>query len=68
MGKRVFQQCTALTSLTVNSITPPVLEDDSLLVSSEKCQIYVPAGSVSAYQSASGWSRYAGKIQAIPNS
>jgi len=29
------------------------------------CPIYVPAASVDAYKSASGWSAYASRIQAI---
>jgi hypothetical protein len=30
------------------------------------CPIYVPSASVNAYKSASGWSTYASRIQAIP--
>jgi hypothetical protein len=30
------------------------------------CPIYVPSASVETYKSASGWSGYASRIQAIP--
>ena len=59
-----FQGCTGLTSITCLPITPPTI--DTLTFSGSDCPIYVPAESVSAYQSASGWSTYASRIQAIP--
>ena len=59
-----FQNCTGLTSITCLPITPPTI--DSFSFSGSDCPIYVPAESVSAYQSASDWSTYASRIQAIP--
>ena len=44
--------------------TPPTL--GSQWVFRSPAAIYVPAGSVQAYQEAAGWSTYANKIQAIP--
>ena len=60
-----FNNCTSLTSITVNALTPPVL---SIYVfdSTNDCPIYVPAQSVDAYKSATNWSTYASRIQAIP--
>lgn len=60
-----FADCMGLTSITVNATTPPTL-GTIVLGNTNDCPIYVPSGSVSAYQSA--WSDYSSRIQAIPNS
>ena len=62
-----FNYCTGLTSITVNAITPPTLGAYAFDYTND-CPIYVPSGSVNAYKSTSGWSSYASRIQAIPNS
>lgn len=54
-------------ALTVNATTPPTLGTDALWLYND-VHIYVPSASVSAYQSATGWSTYSSQIQAIPNS
>ena len=60
-----FYDCTGLTSITINATTPPTL-GGYVFDNTNNCPIYVPAASVSTYQSASGWSTYASRIQAIP--
>lgn len=67
IGNYAFYGCRSLTSITINAVAPPTLGTD-VFQNTNNCPIYVPAGSVSAYQSASGWSTYASRIQAIPNS
>ena len=62
---QAFQYCSGLTSVTVNATTPPTL-GNSAFDSTNDCPIYVPAASLSAYQSASGWSEYASRLQAMP--
>lgn len=59
-----FKNCSGLTSVTVNATTPPEL---GLFVfdSTNNCPIYVPQASVNTYKSASGWSSYTSRIQAI---
>ena len=64
IGKYAFYNCTSLTSVTVNALTPPVL-GIYVFDSTNNCPIYVPAASVDAYKSASEWSDYADRIQAI---
>lgn len=64
IGAAVFSACTSLTSVTVNAITPP--EMSWFVFDGSTCPIYVPANSVNAYKTASGWSSYASRIQAIP--
>lgn len=65
IGTYAFDYCSGLTSVTVNAVTPPTLGTDVFKYTND-CPIYVPAASVSAYKSASGWSTYASRIQAIP--
>lgn len=62
-----FNYCSGLTSITVNATTPPALEQN-VFNNTNDCPIYVPAESVETYKAASGWSTYASRIQAIPNS
>lgn len=67
IGDQAFKQCNSLTSVTVEATTPPTLGSNSFDYTND-CPIYVPAESVNTYKAASGWSTYASRIQAIPNS
>ena len=60
-----FAGCTSLTGVTLLATTPPTLASYRAFSSTNNCPIYVPSGSVSAYQSASGWSNLASRITAI---
>ena len=62
----VFYNCTALTSVTVNAIDPPTLSNMAF-DNTNNCPIYVPASAVDEYKesTATGWSDYASRIQAI---
>lgn len=66
IGKQTFRACSSLTSVTCLATTPPTLGYDAFN-NTNNCPIYVPSGSVNTYKSASGWSEYADRIQAIPN-
>ena len=59
-----FEHCNHLTSVTVNATTPPTL-GSGVFDYTNNCTIYVSAASVNAYKTASGWSTYADRIQAI---
>ena len=59
-----FYGCSSLTSVTCLAEIPPEL-GSSPFDNTNNCPIYVPAASVSAYQSAYRWSNYASRIQAI---
>lgn len=63
IGARVFEGCVSIPSLTIPRPTPPTL--GSTPFSGTSFPIYVPAESVDAYKSASGWSGYARRIFAI---
>ena len=66
IGTSAFQDCTALTSVTINAVTPPTLPYANAFSNTNNCPIYVPSEAVNAYKTASGWSTYASRIQAIP--
>ena len=63
IGDDAFLYCSNLTSITINATTPPTLGIDALPSYVEN--IYVPKGSVDAYEEANGWSSYASKISEI---
>ena len=62
IGESAFYNCNYLTKLTIEATTPPALGGYTFELTNN-CPIYVPAQSVSAYQSA--WSSYSSRIQAI---
>lgn len=68
IGDRAFYNCGRLRSVTVNASTPPTLGSYVFNGVDYYMKIYVPAASVDAYKAASGWSDYADRIKAIPNS
>jgi hypothetical protein len=66
-----FANCTNLQRVTVNATVPPSSGGESnwnAFNDTNNCPIYVPSESVNAYKTADGWSEYASRIQAIPNS
>ena len=62
----LFAYCSGLTSITIEATTPPTLANTSAFNDTNNCPIYVPAESVDAYKTATNWSSYADRIQAIP--
>lgn len=66
IGRMAFRGCSGLTSVTIERTTPPELGSNAF-ENTNNCAIYVPCNSVSAYQSATNWSTYASRIQAIPD-
>ena len=61
-----FYKCSRLTSITVEAITPPTLLNNNVFYDTNNCPIYVPSASVNVYKTATNWSTYASRIQAIP--
>ena len=66
IGKDAFSYCTSLTSVTCLAENPPELGTSAVFYNTNNCPIYVPPESVDAYKSATNWSTYASRIQAIP--
>ena len=67
IGDAAFYLCSGLTSVTVNSSTPPTLGSNVFNNTHTNLKIYVPSASVDTYKSATNWSAYASIIQAIPD-
>ena len=66
IGDKAFWSNSALTSITVLATTPPTVQNENFIYNFRSdLVIYVPASSLVAYQSASGWSAHASRIQAI---
>ena len=62
IGDRAFYGCYGLTSIESLAETPPTLGSNAFYNVSTAIPVYVPCGSVSAYQSAEGWKAF-GNIQ-----
>ena len=60
IGKNAFYGCYALTSVTCYATTPPAIQSGCFTLSkSRNVPLYVPAGSVEAYQKADVWKDFA---------
>ena len=63
IGQCAFDNCTSLTSVYCKATTPPSLGGTSVFDSNGSGRkIYVPAGSVNAYKSATNWFEYRSAI------
>lgn len=58
---RSFYDCAALTEMTILATVPPTLVNTNA-ISSSTTTIYIPHGTLSAYQSATNWSSFADKF------
>lgn len=61
-----FSYCVGLTSITCEVVVPPTLGDMVFENVDKSIPLYVPAGSIAAYQDADQWSEFT-NIQAIPS-
>lgn len=66
IGSSAFQGCSGLTSMTILATTPPTLGGTNA-ISSATTKIYIPAGTLSAYQSATNWSNFADLFEELPS-
>ena len=66
IGQQAFYNCSNLVEINLKNPTPPSFGASALNGCSALTHIYVPADSVEAYKTASGWSSYANIISAIP--
>ena len=60
IGDYAFSFCTNLTSLTIYATIPPILGTSA--IPGNVTTIYIPAGTLNAYQSAPSWSSFANKF------
>lgn len=61
IGAEAFYGCTNLTEMTILAATPPTLSSTNA-IPSNVTTINIPAGTLSAYQSATNWSSFASKF------
>ena len=67
IGTRAFGSCYSMSEYHFKPTTPPTLANSNAFASiASDCIIYVPQGSLSAYQSATNWSSYSSKMQEEP--
>ena len=64
IGANAFYHGDSLKGITVLRDEPPQTAENAFN-QTNNCPIYVPADSVTAYKTASGWSSYASRITAI---
>ena len=64
IGDSAFSGCSSLTKITCLAITPPTIETNTFDSDSYSAELYVPAGCISAYQSANYWKKF--NIKEIP--
>lgn len=67
IGVSAFANNSLLQSVTIKSVTPPDIKDNTFQGNSADMKFYVPAGAVDTYKAASVWSQYADKIYPIQN-
>ena len=60
IGKYAICDCNNLTTITLLATTPPTL--GSYAIPSNVTTLYIPAGTLSAYQSATNWNSFADKF------
>ena len=58
IGEWTFFGCSGFTSMTILAETPPILGSDAFYDVNKSIPVYVPFGTVSAYQAASGWNEF----------
>lgn len=62
IGDSAFKGCSSLRSITLLSMTPPAVGKE--ILEGSGCTVLVPADALPAYEGASGWSAYQGRINA----
>ena len=62
IGGYAFSGCAALGGIHILSSTPPAIAAGSFGSIPEDCKIYIPAGSLEAYSTATNWSSYASML------
>ena len=65
MGIYAFGWCNSLSTITVRNETPPVIESSVFYNVPKNIDVYAPCSSISAYQSAEGWSEFT-NYQCLP--
>lgn len=67
IGDGAFSGCSSMLQVVLLGKTPPTLSSNSHAFDGSTCKIYVPASAVSTYKNATGWSKYASRIDTKGN-
>lgn len=67
IGNLAFDECSSLTSITCLAANAPEFGNNAFYNVDKSIPLYVPSGSIAAYQAASQWKAFT-NIQAIPSS
>ena len=67
IGECAVARCSGLTSIKVFAETPPSLGYDAFYNVSKSILVYVPCGSLEAYQNAVGWKSFTNIIEMCPS-
>ena len=62
IGDGAFSGCSNMLQVVVHTETPPTLSSNSHAFDGSTCKIYVPLAAVNTYKTATGWSKYASRI------
>lgn len=65
IGQNAFYECSNMYVMIVLPTTPPTLKSTNA-ITSVVTKIYIPAGTLSAYQSATNWSNFADLFEELP--
>ena len=65
IGQNAFSNCSDMCVMIVLPTTPPTLKNTNAITSAVT-KIYIPAGTLSAYQSATNWSNFASLFEELP--
>lgn len=67
IGDGAFSGCSSMLQVVLLGKTPPTLSSNSHAFDGSTCKIYVPASAVNTYKNATGWSKYASRIDTKGN-
>ena len=63
IGGDAFTKCYGMAEYHLKPTTPPTLSEQYAFTVQDDCIIYVPQGSLEAYQTATNWATYASRMQ-----
>ena len=67
IGNDAFYYCTGLTSIVSLAEVPPTMSSSAFYNVNKTIPVYVPCGSMEAYQNAAGWNEFTNYIEMCPS-
>jgi hypothetical protein len=66
IGNNAFRNCNGLTEIYVKAINPPSVSNYTFLNISTTTPVYIPCGTITAYQNADYWNDFTNIIEELP--